>query len=270
MLLLTQTAAGVFLVLALAVLTNVSTAEIRTLATAGCLMLHGGLGVSVLHLGRPLGAWRFFLGLRTSWMSREILAFGIFAAAATATAAAAWLIPNRQVLAFLALTTALLGGVGVFTSAMIYVDTRRPFWGGRLTFPKFYGTMLLLGSTTVAGVLACVTGGENLARSAAVIAVLVLTALFLWSSHHFTRATGEPSHPAYQSVRAIRQFRPWIPGARVILFAVSTIGGLVTIVAGNSGVAVLFMASTCAAQIIERYCFFTTCPSPRMPGGVPA
>jgi formate dehydrogenase iron-sulfur subunit len=33
---------------------------------------------SIFHLGRPLGAWRFFLGLRRSWLSREILMFSVF------------------------------------------------------------------------------------------------------------------------------------------------------------------------------------------------
>jgi len=36
------------------------------------------VAASTLHLGRPLGAWRFFLGLKRSWLSREILAFSLF------------------------------------------------------------------------------------------------------------------------------------------------------------------------------------------------
>src|SRR5260221_4558294 len=45
---------------------------------AACTLLASGLAASILHLGRPLGAWRAWLGLRTSWMSREIVAFGGF------------------------------------------------------------------------------------------------------------------------------------------------------------------------------------------------
>ena len=41
----------------------------------------GGTGASVLHLGRPLYAYRAIIGLRHSWLSREVLAFGFFAAA---------------------------------------------------------------------------------------------------------------------------------------------------------------------------------------------
>ena len=44
------------------------------------------LGASVLHLGRPQYAFRAVLGLRTSWLSREALGFGLFAGAGTAFA----------------------------------------------------------------------------------------------------------------------------------------------------------------------------------------
>ena len=43
------------------------------------------LGVSVVHLGRPQHAYRAVIGLRHSWLSREILAFGLFAAPDRAT-----------------------------------------------------------------------------------------------------------------------------------------------------------------------------------------
>ena len=39
---------------------------------------------SLLHLGRPLFAYRAVLGFRHSWLSREVLTFGLFAKLATA------------------------------------------------------------------------------------------------------------------------------------------------------------------------------------------
>ncbi len=44
------------------------------------------LGLSILHLGRPLQAWKAWLNWRKSWLSREIIAFGGFAACAAAYA----------------------------------------------------------------------------------------------------------------------------------------------------------------------------------------
>ena len=86
MLVLTQIAAGIFLSATALALGDVDifTHAQAPLAVAAFAILNLGLAVSVLHLGRPLGAWRAFLGLRTSWMSREILAFSIFAGAAAA------------------------------------------------------------------------------------------------------------------------------------------------------------------------------------------
>src|SRR5688572_8035363 len=52
-----------------------------------------GLAASVAHLGQPLKAWRSFLGLRTSWLSREIVAFGLFAALLGVTAWRVWSAP---------------------------------------------------------------------------------------------------------------------------------------------------------------------------------
>jgi len=37
-----------------------------------------GLNCAILHLGRPLYAFRAILGFRTSWMSREIVAFSAY------------------------------------------------------------------------------------------------------------------------------------------------------------------------------------------------
>ncbi|MGB8166876.1 MAG: DmsC/YnfH family molybdoenzyme membrane anchor subunit [Chthoniobacteraceae bacterium] len=114
----------------------------KDLILLGWVSLHAGLVASVFHLGRPLGAWRFFLGLRTSWMSREILAFSILAALATGAVAAVFVpwIPGPPLL-----LVAVVGIGAVFTSAMIYVDTRRPVWRVERTFPSFFGSVLLLG-----------------------------------------------------------------------------------------------------------------------------
>ncbi len=91
MLVLTQVAAGMFVALAVFAAFGAGAFEAvkAPLTVAALTILNAGLGVSVLHLGKPLGAWRAFLGLRTSWMSREILVFSLFAGAAGACASVA-------------------------------------------------------------------------------------------------------------------------------------------------------------------------------------
>ena len=53
-----------------------------------------GLGASLLHLGRPLYAYRAVLGVRHSWLSREVVTLGLFAKLAAAYTAAETLAPD--------------------------------------------------------------------------------------------------------------------------------------------------------------------------------
>ncbi len=103
-----------------------------------------GMAASVLHLGQPLKAWRFFLGLRTSWLSREILAFSLFAPIPPMLAALR-LAPDFPFkgLAVLPASWSVMpvGITAVFTSVMIYVDTRRITWRFPLTAARFFGTV---------------------------------------------------------------------------------------------------------------------------------
>ncbi len=120
----------------------------------GTGIFFAGMAASVFHLGQPLKAWRFFLGLRTSWLSREILAFSMFAPIPMALVAFAALphFPQLPIPPFVtellplcsritAHSALLLGLTAVFTSAMIYHDTRRSLWRIPLGATRFFGTV---------------------------------------------------------------------------------------------------------------------------------
>jgi Fe-S-cluster-containing dehydrogenase component/DMSO reductase anchor subunit len=123
-------------------------------ALAALLIGFIGLFAAIFHLGRPLYAFRAIIGLRTSWLSREILAFNAFAGCASMYTAVACIralgihvgfdVPSVVEQA-LGAGAALAGFAGVACSAMIYADTRRPFWDLLITGPKFLGTAVLLG-----------------------------------------------------------------------------------------------------------------------------
>jgi len=152
-------------------------------------------------------------------MSREILAFAALSAVATLTAIVVWIPPLRELLPFLCSATALLGAVGVFTSAMIYVDTRREFWRARFTLPKFFGTAVLLGTTTAAAVLNAFHGATDAARFSAIAAMMIRTVLFAWEVQNVDTA----------SARIVTRFRPWLPGSRLALFVLSSLAGFAAI-----------------------------------------
>jgi formate dehydrogenase iron-sulfur subunit len=278
MLLLSQMAAGIFLA---AAATGTRGGEAfahcaAPLATVGFLALNAGLGASVFHLGRPLGAWRFFLGLRTSWMSREILAFGLFAGAAFVTATLCWALPG-SLLGLAGLTSAaVIGLLAVFTSVMIYADTRRAFWALPQTAARFYGTVTLLGVTAAATVI----GGTDsftaadltsAFRVSVLFAMVVRTLFFGWELWAARRALRDFSNPSHRCERKIRALLPWLTPARVALFVAATACSMAAIMGTGASSTIwssAALAATIASQILERFSFFTAVSAPRMPGGV--
>jgi formate dehydrogenase iron-sulfur subunit len=263
MLVLTQMATGMFL--AAALLRGGST---QVLGAAGLGTLTLGLMASVLHLGQPRRAWRCFLGWRKSWLSREILVFGGFGGAgilACFTNAPSFM-----------LLTATLGLLGVFCSAMVYVDTRRPFWAAWLTFTKFFGTTVLLGATAAAVLLGWTAlkdeGMQAWAQRFAITAALIRAALFIFEQTAYRNAKADARHPWHRSARIMRELTPQILQTRMVLFIVSTVFGLATI--GNfggfaPGWATASFLSTFGSQMLERHLFFVAVNAPRMPGMQP-
>lgn len=128
------------------------------------------LGASLFHLGRPHLAFRAVLGFRTSWLSREIIVFGLFAGLAGLYSVTPWLntvlssvkdsflenlletgisILNAVADNILAALVCITGLLGVYCSVKVYKDTKRPFWNTKITNAKFFLTTLILGFTTV-------------------------------------------------------------------------------------------------------------------------
>lgn len=95
------------------------------------------LGAAPMHLGRPIHAHRAWRGWKTSWLSREVIAFGIFAKAAVA---AAWLGTPAA-----AAGACAAGVAGIYCSARIYTVRARPSWNSWFTLLDFYLTAFTLG-----------------------------------------------------------------------------------------------------------------------------
>jgi formate dehydrogenase iron-sulfur subunit len=272
MLVLTQTATGMLLVTWLTALIAPQSFAVSkgALALCGFILLQLGLAASVFHLGRPLGAWRAFLGLRRSWMSREIVAFAFFTIATGLFVLSAFSTRIAGLCPVLAGIAALLGFVSVFSSAMIYVDTPRISWTRAFTFPRFFGTTLLLGAAGAACVLGWTTGSKESVRVAGWAATAIRTALFGWEAQLLLRSLDVPSKPSHSAALLAWQFLKPVFVARIALFVASTCFGLLGIfMSGRTAIcfATIAFVATFSSQIIERYCFFVTAAAPRMPGG---
>src|SRR5262249_4941107 len=113
------------------------------------------------HLGRPHLAFRAILGLKHSWLSREIVAFGVFAKLAVVYSVALYLfqqapaneldgvIATPNWLRWLGFGVSGSGLFAVFCSVMIYVFTQRECWSLIRVAVRFALTSALLGIAVV-------------------------------------------------------------------------------------------------------------------------
>ena len=161
---------------------NVPAFDAMLIAAVGVL----ALGASVLHLGRPLYAHRAVIGLRHSWLSREIVAFGAFTGLAVPYAVAVW---SGAAVEWLGIAAAIAGVGGVACSVLIYTTTRRRSWRPLSVTIRFFGGAAIAGATTVAWTTAVRVGSwPEVAGMTLVLAAVVAGQLY---ERHlfFTRAS---------------------------------------------------------------------------------
>ena len=263
-------------------------------AMAGLIVGLIGMHAAVFHLGRPLYAFRAMLGLRTSWLSREILAFGVFAGCAMLHAAAVGFAKDRTnwipLAEGLGLLTAFTGVVAVYCSVMIYVKTQRPYWSGHRTGSQFFLTCVVLGLpiALLVSIVACYWSaeltphfimqnyGQTLCRWLIIAVALKLAlegSVLLWLRHRqFTLLkrtalllTGELS-----LTTLLRFFFGLMGGVLLPLVLLSdkatlaAVGGYHSLFMGF--VVLLIVALLLIGEMMERYLFFAASVAPKMPG----
>ena len=247
------------------------------------------LAASTMHLGRPQYAFRAVIGLRHSWLSREIVAFGAFAGAAFLFAGICWFRPISWLAPTLGWLVVVTGVAGVFCSVMIYAFTDREFWSFGLTAAKFSLTSAILGiaatwlSILVFGAFVDTPTAGILSRRAGVPlvqALIVATAakLFL-EALLFRHLLQRRQSPLKRSARLL--VGP-LAGSMFARVACGLLGGIVMpsflwneLATDESrglflviSVPMLFVACL-VGELLERYQFFAACAKPRMPGTIP-
>jgi len=252
------------------------------------------LASSVFHLGRPQYAYRAVLGLGHSWLSREIVVFGIFAALACAYSAAVvmpsgWL-PAQRGISFLAGSVAAVGAVAILCSVMIYASVRRDLWDFSRTATRFTLTAAWLGLATLWLSLAALAvlrpdeshlalltaAGPAICYGLMLVASLKLGWEALLLRHLLSRAMTSMKRSALLTVRDLAN-----PAAA--RFALGGLGGLVApalllrhLAGATAGqepqvfavATLLLFGASLAGELLERYLFFAAVASPRMPGGI--
>jgi DMSO reductase anchor subunit len=243
-------------------------------ATVGAL----GLAVASLHLGKPLKAWRSFLGWRTSWFSREVIVFSVFVPLA---AFSALLQEQNGWSMSLKILTAVVGLAGVACSAMIYVDTRREFWSASQCFGRFFGTTLVLGVMTTLSIQAVThTAARNVFFALLALRVAASATKFGLERRVFQHLVDENTvvlTPLNRTARLLEGSLGFAWRLRVFLGIAGNVMipafMLANIANGGPFLAQLTLISfgVCLlAELLARYLFFAAVAPTKMPGNVAA
>ena len=224
------------------------------LSVLGLSFFTVGLIASVAHLGQPFRAWRIFLGLRRSWLSREAVLLGTAFPLLVATSASEWLpklaphlpAPLESLLnqgsllldpwwPLITLSGLAIASLGVFCSAMIYIDTRRRFWRPTQSFGRMAGTVIITALTFVSAPFA--------AAALAIKLLLELTTL---------RGSGNSARLQRGPLRSVLTIRLFLAAGALGLFALNAPW--------------IALAWFILGELAERTLYFQAVDSPKMPG----
>ncbi|MBV10725.1 DmsC/YnfH family molybdoenzyme membrane anchor subunit [Rubinisphaera sp.] len=259
-----------------------------TLATFG--VSQAALGASTMHLGRPLYAFRGILGFTHSWMSREIVAFGLYSAAAGAFFSSFWIpagwMPMQSVIQNYGGWAAVLTGyTGIGCSIMIYQCTQRSFWNGSYTTMKFMLTTLVGGIAflmIITPIIARLFGDDKawelaatgMVRLSGLLMVAVIAKLIAegWVFRHLQY---EEDSSLKTSAELLVEPLRYVLGTRMAFALLSMALAFVIVGQENTlaptAIAVLAALSGISAllgELTERYLFFSAVVAPKMPGGL--
>jgi formate dehydrogenase iron-sulfur subunit len=301
MLVLTQLSVGAFIVGAIldVLLDSRLASALRPLLAANALAF-GLLAISssVLHLGRPFYAFRAVLGLRHSWLSREIVAFGMFAGLASAYAATVFFASREgdggdvtsSICLWLKWSVAAVGAAAVLCSIMIYVFTQRECWSFTRVALRFVLTSGLLGMAVVWLTILALTLARPSAEMSELVyrhGTLLCSSLILLSSAKLLWEASIFRHLFSWRMTSLKRSALLMTGELsnfvIARFAAGILGGLVmpafllmsfaskhesdnlpkfVVVTG-----LLFVACL-VGELLERVLFFSACAAPKMPGSI--
>lgn len=117
---------------------------------------------SLFHLGHPLNAYRAITHIQTSWLSREVLLFGVFLFA-TVFYYLQWKADKEKSRKTIGTITSIIGVAGVISSGMLYVMPSMPAWNNFSPIIFFLLTAALLGPIYV-GTIVMITSKKEVAN----------------------------------------------------------------------------------------------------------
>lgn len=293
MLVATQIAVGMLLIERLAALcfwasgSPMPTQVTRWNSLLALLIAGLGLNLAPLHLGKPLRAWRIFLGLKTSWLSREAVILGKFVGTLALATLLFWLpvMEDRVPASILSwipdwagnlmlVAAILLGIAGLASSAMIYIATRRTLWRASRTMIRFFGTSLVAGAAWSA--VAMLLGhAPPVAAAFALLAALALSVVKIDWEIKTQLGPSRRQDDSYdrrsrklieRELTVMKKLRIGGAAVGVALLALTMASILVLPGPIAAGLAITAAIAVTAGECWERLLYFSSVVYDRMPG----
>jgi anaerobic dimethyl sulfoxide reductase subunit C (anchor subunit) len=230
--------------------------------------------VSLLHLGHPAQAWLALTNVRTSWLSREIVASVLFVAAAGLFVLRRRGGPTAPLDAT-TVVVVLLGLAVLYTMSRLYMVPAQPAWNRVLTPLGFFLGALLLGAVFVlttpiiAARLGWPPGDASIATAWALDPALAQTLAFVAMGLLAAQAlltpiyvAGLPAEPAAAiSAASLGQSAAWLAAGRIAaaIVALVFLRGLVVAAPGAPAsipLGILAFALVATSELLGRLLFY--------------
>ena len=234
-----------------------------------------GLPLSALHLGRPFLAITAMKNIKTSWLSREALALGIFVLLMNVVVVMHFIDISHSAIILVELVTLLTGIFGIHAQAMIYRIKARPAWDRITTNLKFFGVAYV--GVFLLGLVAVFFGLSEVALP--LIALGMLGAVSqMFFTYEDLRTLKNDDKNEYQLKRTARLYDENFKNIKQFRFVSALIGGIVL----PLFVIVLFSSSSFAlattfmflslvlillSELSDRFLFYSTVVPLAMAGG---
>ena len=234
-----------------------------------------GLPLSALHLGRPFLALTAMKNIKTSWLSREALALGVFTALMNIVVILYFLDAPHVIRVIAEALTLTCGVYGIYAQSMIYRIKARPAWNRVTTNLKFFGVSYV-GSFLLA-LVATVSGYSNIALPLISLGMIGAVAQMFFS-YEDLRSLGSSSENEYQLSRTLRLYDENFINIKQFRFVSIFIAGLflplvVNVLLSSSmifgaslvlGIALVLMI---VSELSDRFLFYSTVVPLGMAGG---
>jgi len=274
---LTQISLGGFLALFLGDVMSLFGFEATNWIMALLVMIPAavGLPLSALHLGRPFLAMTAMKNIKTSWLSREAAALGLFTALMGGVVAAYFMEVSHSLRLLLESITLGVGVYGIYAQAMIYRIRARPSWNRMTTNLKFFGVAYV-------GVFMLAFLSSLLSLSDVVIPLIAFGMLGALAQLFFTyediRSLDTIKENEYQLQRSKRLLNEHFSSVKTLRYVTLITAGvvlpllaLVFAASGSFGYASLVLGLALlvsfASEISDRFLFYTTVVPLGMAGG---